>query len=296
MADEGVQSAFARYSIGGKKMCFERIKSNDRALIIDHSARLNCGTRSHSAADQSPGPMFLGYTVFLEPTPEEWVEILPKLGLTLATGTWTFSGETLPTFTSQIDRVESVRTYSTCKVNRAQIYSATGQPLICALEVVAMSYSDGNQGTFSGDAVSSSSTPYVHNQGVFTSGGSTVRKYSSFMYALNNRVVTEHNNSVLPTNQDEGDRVEQVHLNFPANTEHEDLIALDWGASRVAGFAAFATFTRGGKSLRFDWESLKANGAQPEIPMRGKELRYQQVWNAYKATTSSTIVTSDITA
>lgn len=293
MANEGVQSAFARYSLDGNKLCFERIRSKDRALIIDHSARMNCGTRAHSANDQSPGPMSLGYTVFLEPTPEEFDIILPKIGFTKVSTNWVFSTELVPAFDSQIDRVVTVRSYTGCRVNRAQFYSSTGQPLILALDVVAMGYSDGAQNTFSGSAVTGSSTPYVHNQAEMTTGG-TARKFSSFMYAVNNRIFEEHNNAALPTNLDPADRIEQVQANFPANSEHQGIITNDWGTTRTDGVTGFAKYTRGTKSLQISWESLKADGAQPDIPMRGREIRFQQTWSVYKTTTSSTTIVNTI--
>jgi hypothetical protein len=295
MADEGEQSAFGQFAIGGYKMCFMRILPIDTAKIKDHSDDLNCGTRARSADDQSPSIITPGLNVLLQPTPEELAVLLPLIGFTLDT-TYKWTDTALPSFNMKWDRgvAAAIRAYTGAKVDQAQFYSVKGSALILSLRIFAMTISDG--ATFTEAPVANNSTPFVHSQGVINLDGSA-RKYTRVQYSVSNRLTVEHNNSVYPTNIDAGDRIEQVSVNFPANTEHEDLIAEGWGATRADGIAGDLQFTRGGKSVLFDWDVMKADGKEPPIPPRGQEIRFDQTWSVYKGeAASSTIVTLDTTA
>lgn len=300
MANEGAQSAFSQFAIGGYKMCFEHIDPLDNAKLKDHSDSMNCGTRARSAADQSKSITILGATVYLQPTPEELAVLLPLIGFTLNT-TYGWTDALLPKFVMKTERRVSsgssvkVRSYSDCSVDSAQFWSTKGQPLNLALRIFAMGYADG--GSFTESEVSNNSTPFMHNEGECEIDGEA-RKFTNFRYSINNRLTIEHNNSVLPTNIDAGDRIETVGLNVPANLEHEDLIDSQWTqADQVAGYAAWAKYTRGGKSVLFTYDVLKGDAGMPPFPIRGNEIRYGHNFRVYKDdATSSTIVTLDTTA
>ena len=302
MANEGMQSAFTRLAIGGYKMCFERIEPIDAAKLVDHSAKLNCGTRQRMATDQSPSIKILGFTAYLQPTPEELAVLLPLIGWTLNTGTYRWTDTRLSTFTCKTARqaertaaTEWVRSYTNCRVNVAQFYSSKGQPLNLALQIFAMGYDD--EATFSETEVSNNSTPFVHSQSATTLDGAT-RYYTQFRYAVNNRLNVEHNNSVLPTNIDEADRIETVSFNMPQNDEHTDLILDPWDdTARAAGIAGSTVFTRGGKSLTLAWDVLKSEANVPALPIRGNEIRFQKNYNVYlDDALSATLVTLDTSA
>lgn len=281
MANEGKFSTKGRFALGGTKFCFERIRRLDRNTMIDHTETVMCGTYEHNAANQSDDIKEYGFEVVLQPTHAELAILLPLIGFTETSGG---SGIYRPNetevayTTAKIDEVINVRSYTDVKIDKAIFQASRSQPLRLRLVCMAKTAADGASFSETG----AGGSHYVFSQGVLTLNGSAYYM-SSWVFAVDNRLRREFNNSITATNIDQRDRVQYLSVNLPFNTEGKTIHDLLWSSSRIDGFSGNTVFTRGANSATFAFDNLKAEGNNPDFYNR-EELRQDHTFKIFDTT------------
>lgn len=260
---------------------------------IDHDGIR--GTRSHIAQPVTDGIIASNGAVVLKPRPDDldfWFPYI--LGGTKSVNDIALA-ETLPTFISVVDRSVKVYTYAGCKVNKATFRASAGQVVQLAMDIEALTETEGNAGTFPNIASTITTLqPYTLHQGVITIDG-TARRVDNLEIVIDNRLVTNlFYNGQTRTALPEGDRIVTLSCDNPYTADDLDLVT-----AATAGWAGTVVFTNGSYSCTFTFGNLKAmTSQQPDIGGREQVLSNRLNLQAFYTIGGARelVVTNDSTA
>lgn len=248
------------------------------------------GTRSRSKERRRRGLQVVQFSIVMNPSPAELDKLLPRiLGANESTDVFALA-ETLPTFLVCVDRIAKVHTYTGCVVSRATFRSSTGQPLQLTLDIIGVSETEGDAGSFPSLSLDTD-TMFVHSDAVLTVQ-SSARSFDQAELIIDNRVVSRFMNSRTATDVAATDREILFNCSTPYTSSESDLITTPAGSS--AGAAATLAYTNGNQSISFALANLIQDPARtPGIPGRGEILLPLNFRAEKSGSTNELIVTHD---
>lgn len=214
------------------------------------------GTRSHVSERVRQGTRAPGFSITLQPNSVELDALLPRiLGGSESLDSFPLA-ETLPSFTTKIEVVQTRLVFAGCKVARARFVSSQGSPLNLELDVEAMDLT--TEGTAFPALTINTVGPYIHSDLAATVSATTYRFREVALAIDNGLKVDRFLNSQTRLSLPEQDRVITWTLDGP----YGDNSAL-YGLA-VAGVAVVGTWTLSNRSLAFSSTKVQF----PRIPPR----------------------------
>lgn len=283
----------AQLAINGQAMEFLRIRELTVRELVDNGDQAIRGILDHVKERVTLGRLHIGYEVTMNPSPAELDVLLPLMGFTESpTDTFTDT-DTLTTFTSIIDRVTKVHTYTSCKIGRAVFSGQRGsQPIALTMQILGTGFSEGASGSFSASAIDTDIC-YAFHEGTL-SARSASRAFDRFQWVRNHHLQVQWNNSTTPTEICATQRTNTLSFSTPYTSSESDLFTTPLSAA--TGAAATLAWSRSGQSTSVAFANLKEIAAPPPIPGK-QEIRLPVNFRAYKSgSTAAVIVTHDATA
>lgn len=193
-------------------------------------------------------------------TPEFGAYILPFIMGANASGTTFALGETLTPFQLQIDRVSKVFTYNDCYVNKATWKAATGDFVMCTLDLLAVSETVGNSGT--GQSLTTPlELPYIFSDGALTMD-SVSRAPFDFELTVDNKLTASFRNATTAGYIAPSDlREVAFKTTNPYGSTETDLYN-----QALAGIAVSLVLTNGNYSTTFAMPAVQFPSESPTRP------------------------------
>lgn len=269
------ETTYGTLAVPDTQLIFASESVGKTAAIIERQGIR--GTRSHVADDARQGPYTVSGTIVLEPTPADWVVLLPLIMGGSASGTSYPLAETLKSFSLLVDRVADRWCYVGCVVTRATISGTKGGLVRLSLEIVGQkegkivssAFVEGAAGT--ADAFPSL-TPSVAPPFMFNGDFSLTlvsvasRETESFELVIDNAVVADRfMNSLTIINAPAGDRMVTLTTSHPYASGYTDLYEQALAGS--AGTLALTTYptSLGTYSLTFTFGTLQVPSRSPVV-------------------------------
>lgn len=291
------QGAFAQIAIGGQKI-ETAVRLVDRSTygLVDPNPETFSGILDNVEETVSAGIQTFALQFLMYPTVDQLDTILPLIGTTESTDVFTLTDDfSSLTFTTIVDRVAKVHTYSNCIIDKAIFRGQKGlKPVSLELHILARTMAEGNAGTFSA-TTPTLTAPYAFNTGTLTLSGNT-EVFDRFVLAIDNHAVVQHNNSETATSIQPSWRQITLGCSTPYTSDEIALLTTNIGSTRSDGYAASLVLSRGNYSTTFAIANVKTQANIPDILGLGEEIRLQQFYNCYKdGSTAALIVTHDAT-
>lgn len=288
------QGAFTQLAIDGKQMEFLSISGGAITELVDNGEQAIRGILDHVEERVTQGLSRYALRIVMQPSPTELDTLLPLMGFTESpTDTFTVA-ETYTTFTTIVDRVAKVHTYTNCKIDK-WIYSGQkgSTPVTLTLFLLAEDETEGASGSFSATALDTDIAYAFHEATGTLQGAAEV--FDRFAIIGDAHMAVQHNNSRKPTSIAPTQRTIHLAVSTPYTSDESALYTTPYGSA--AGGTASIVLTRSDRSTTFTFANAKVTNAKPpDIP--GKtEIRLSQVYKAYKSgSTASLVITHDNTA
>lgn len=283
-----------KISIAGKKICFMRFVPQNRVQVLDHTNQLMCGTLEDAATDVTPGLRLYGYEVWIQPTVEELIHLLPYIGFTQDGSYFSVKqyGDLTSFETIAHSQVQN-EVYADCKVTKATFTSQAGGALILSLQVIAKTMTT-NTDPFTATGVADNTRPWIMSQATAILNSLTVG-FRQFTYAIDWNVQRAINNSETADDLDAVDLQQYVVLNMPYNPDRVSILNLALGSDRDDGIAGSVTFSRTlaqAQQIVFTFDNLKRPEANtPSWLGKKAEMRDAAVYKVFANVIPSTIIT-----
>lgn len=252
------------------------------------------GSRSRDKERTRDGLQHINGPIEMEPTAVEWALLLPWILGGAVTGGPNFSyalGELQPTRFVQVDKIAKVYTYASCAVNRFTLSGGQDQALKCILEVIGISETPGNAGTFPALAIDLTTAPFVFTDGVLTLAGSTVTPKSWSVTVDNHIDGDRFFNSRTLAGILALDRTTTVTMQIPFDT----VIGTAIYNSGAAGAALAINHTNGNQTLNLSMPGLTFPAQGSIIPGRLEEMLQIAGVARRVALASELVITSNAT-
>lgn len=283
----------AQISFNGQAFEFYNVREFTMRELVDNGRQAIRGILDHVAERVTLGRLIVGFEADIDPSPSELDVLLPLMSFSESpTDTFTI-GDTYSTFTSIIDRVTKVHTYTNCKFGRVILSGQRGSmPIKMRVQVLGTGFSEGDAGSFSATAIDTDFV-YAFHEGTLTLRSSS-RAFDRFQLVMDPHLQVQWNNSTTATEICPTDREIILAVNTPYTSSESALFTTP--LSSATGAAGTLAFSRGNKSTSIAFANLKEIARPPNIP--GKtEIRLPITMRAYKSgSTAAVIVTHDNTA
>jgi hypothetical protein len=286
------QGFSAALAINGQTVEFNRIRELTVRELVDNGQLAIRGRLDHPKERVSLGRLIIGFEFTCNPSPAEMDVYLPLMGFTQSpTDTFTI-GDSYTAFTSIIDRVTKVHTYTNCVMGRTVFHGQRGaQPIGMTQQVLARGFTEGVAGSFSATALDLDIC-YGFQEGTVTLQAAT-RDFDRFQLILDPHMEVQWNNSTTPTAICPTDREITLDLSTPYTSDESDLFTTP--LSSVAGAAVTLAWSRGGQSTSFAFPNGKFIARPPSIPGK-RQIRLPLHMRMYRSSTSAAcVVTHDAT-
>ena len=295
------QSAFARLSVNGTKICFVRIKDMTKHSLVDGAVESICGSLYLNKDRVDLGIVMPKLQILMQPSPEEWEVLLPWMGFVLGSGVYT-PDDTIANMAKPLilDRVGSVDDLGNAYVDKWIVRGAKGtHPISLELQVSCDAAPNIGGGTFTATLPSPMTAPYAFHRGAL-SLESAAREFDSFMVVGDNHLAVQHNNNRVPTAFQYGMRTFHLGVSIPYVSGNTAVLTNP--IASAAGAAGSLTFTRGGQSMAVSFTNLKAEPTPPDIPGKSEdplqsEIRLKMFYQSYMDTSGPTkpiTITNDV--
>lgn len=292
------QGAFAQLAINGKKM-ETAVRFIDRTVygLVDPNPHVFSGILDGKKEVVSAGMQTFAFQVLLYPTVDQLDTLLPLIGFAESpTDTFTLTDDfSSLTFSTIVDRVAKVHTYTGCVVDKAIFRGQKGmKPVSLELHCYATGMSEASSGTFSA-TTPTLSAPYAFNTGTLNEAG-TAEVFDRAVLAIDNHAVVQHNNSETPTSIQVSWRLISLGCSTPYTSDEIGILTTHIGSSRADGVTGSWVLSRGNYSTTFTIANMKWQATPPSVLGKGEEIRLQQFYTCYKSsTTAALIITHDAT-
>lgn len=238
------------------------------------------GTRSHFASRTRSGLIHVGGQIALYPSMLDLKPLLPLiLGGAASGGTYPLA-ETLPSFSVTIDKVAKVCTYAGCVVNRATFSVTEGQMLKLVLDIVGVSETISDAGTFP-TVTYNETDPLIFSDAVLTIL-STARLVKTWDITIDNSLDVRFFNSQTATSITPKDRVITFHCENPFTSAETDLF--DQSPAGAAASLVLTDASNTADVLSFLFATLQFPTRSPQVPARSEIT--QQLTAVARATTA----------
>lgn len=198
--------------------------------------------------------------------------------------------DTLPTFSVEINRIQKVFTYATCKIQKWSLSGKKGEPITLTLDIVGTTTTEGSSAT---NVTITAEDPFVF-WGSTVKIATVTRSVSEFKIEGDNGLFTDfYQNNQTRAAIPEGPRqiTGEFVLDYDANGETERVRI---GSKTPAAFEA--TFIDApGNSIKFACPAIIIEGDQPSISNR-KDLMDLSLKFRALATASNNEMTATLTA
>lgn len=242
------------------------------------------GTRSHTVERTRPSIERVGGTISLQPNAAELAAIMEWIMGGSPSGTTYPLADTQPARDLCVDRVTKVFTYTGCKVDKATFKAAQGQALSVDLDVVGLTETVGNAGTFPALSLDVATSVFMFSDCVITAGGTTLTP-KDVTIEINHHIDRERFfNGLTMASVEALDR----SIMFTCNLPYGDQSTLYNAGS--AGVQVVATFTNGTVSLAMTMVKVVYPKDAPNIQGR-TEIMLPISGQAYKSGSTMELVT-----
>lgn len=223
------------------------------------------GTHNHPSERTRPGKLVCSGNLAINPGPLDLDVILPLVtGSTKVVNSFALAESLLP-FTTVVDRVTKVDTYTSCYIDTCTFKAEEGELLELDLAIEALLESTGASGTFAGTF--NYQQPYMMYDGALTISG-TAYQFKSFELAIHNNLKKDRfMNSVTRTDLPFMDRIVEATIMLPYTVDTQAL--RDTGATAESLSIAF---TNGADSLTLATAAFQIEPISPPTPGRNEIL------------------------
>jgi hypothetical protein len=277
---------------------YETLRKNGRIV----GGRGITGTRDQPITQTRAGSYSVGGRVGAYMAPDMLDNLLPRvLGATESADVFNVAN-TLPSFSTKIDRVGGVFQYDECKMARAYFQAAAGaasgdqEVARVAMDIIGQTEStDGIswEGTIPAFSTAANAAPYILGDAVITIN-SNEYEVRSVLIAIDNHLQARWVNSLSATEICPQDRSVVLQTNNPfTSTEFASLYALSGATGGVAGSVVF---TNGNMSTTFTFNGLQWADKSPSIRGKRNIVLPLTFYAKAKSTNASVVVTHDSTA
>ncbi len=243
------------------------------------------GTRSRSVEKNRGGLQRLDGPIEFEPNSLELTRLLAWALGGVASTTYSLT-DALPRAVIIIDRVAKVFTFNGCVCDTITFAANQGEVLKVAVNVVGMTETIANAGTFTSLSLDTTTQPFILADLALVVNGVTVTP-KNFALTVNNYIDKERFfNSLTLTATNALDRL----VTFSCLLPYGDFTAL-YGAGGAAGVSMVATFTNGGASLTITCGKITLPRRKPSTPGR-VEIMMPLEATVWKSGSTSEIVVS----
>lgn len=243
-----IYGTFGKLAIGGTRIEFVSCGVKMRESIENYA-----GVQAHRgelATRNRLGNVSPGGPLECVPTPAEWVVLLPYILGGTPAGTSYPLGETLPTFTMDLDDGTSIKAYSGCTITTATISAQSGGPVKLSCQIEAID--EGVGSTVSG-SIDQTYGPFMFYEGAFSVGATSSVTPFDFSVTIDNVVDTgRFLNSRTRTSLKARGR----HVNFATRIPWGDFYSSLYGI-QGSEVAVVGTFTSAGYSLAFTMPKVR---------------------------------------
>lgn len=243
------------------------------------------GTRSRYASRAREGKKMVGGQISLQPVPKELVDLLPYIHGASPLSTSFPLGESLTSFYYSADRVTKVFTYAGCVISRATFASVPGQPLSLTCDLVGLTETVGNAGTFPSLTVETEAGPFMHQDLALTVNSVASVLCKGLTLTIDNAVDTDRffNSQDMSATQ-ATDRNITLDLLLPYGDQSAQYDLAPTGVEVVA------VYTNGTVSLSWTLAAVQFTQQSPVINDRG-EILLQLTGNCRRTVAAAELVT-----
>lgn len=242
------------------------------------------GTRSHTVERTRASIERVGGGISLIPNAAELAAVMEWIMGGTPVGTTYPLADTLPSREVCVDRVTKVFTYTGCKVDKATFKGSQGQALSLDLDVVGLTETIGNAGTFPALSLDVLTGPFMFSDCVITAGGTTLTP-KDITIEINNMIDRDRFfNGLTMASVETVDR----EITFTCTLPYGDQSTLYNAGS--AGVQVVCTFTNGTVSVAFTMVKVVYPKDAPNIEGR-KEVMLPITGRAYKSGSTLELVT-----
>lgn len=255
----GSYGTYGKFGIGTASPVTQRLQYADETCILDEEivdGNGIRGTRSLSIEVVRGGVLRVGGPANFIPTALEWTYLLPWiLGGAAPSGTGLLvypMAEAVATRYVTIDRVTKVFTYDGVAVSRASWQCGQSQLLTCGLELIGLTETVGNAGTFPALNCDVSTNPFIWSDCVISVGGTSVSAKEA-SWSIDN--VIDADRFFNSRNLSAANGQNRV-IRFDTMLPYGDYSALYGTGAAGAGAAVILTFTNGTQILKFTFPKV----------------------------------------
>lgn len=199
------------------------------------------------------------------PTALEWSYLLQWILGGTPSGNSYGLADTIPTRYVTIDRKVKVFTYAGVGVNRATFKASRGTALTLDLDLIGISSTVGNTGTFPALTLDVSTKPFIFSDLVISVGGTTV-SVAEFNMTVDNKIDADrYFNGLNLSAVNALDREIRFSTSLPYGDHESIRAAMNAGNN---GLAVVGTFTNGNTSMIFTMPGVIIPMMEPGTPGR----------------------------
>ena len=284
----------ARVSLNGAQWCFARVNNNSTVETIRNDD-VNCGHVDPEVEGDAVGRQLNRFIISLDPSVPMLTSLLPKMGLTLDTGTYK-SDLSLSSMAVVIDYGATAHSYAEAWIDRWVIRGGTSTlPVSIDLHCVAGAEVD------AGPAPSMTEGDMGYMFGfpgaAFSVAGSSY-DIDRFVAACQRNLIFEFNSSNTITGVGLGNRQTLLATSTPYLAGKK---AVYWGNKTfLEGRAVSLTLTNGINNIAFAMPKARLNPKAPDIMSQTESIRLPLTWEARRQVGSPgsdafTFVISEVT-
>lgn len=284
MSNDPAASVMTQFGVGDASpvtQAMEAISATLKKTNTHHNSPGLRGTRSRRKERTRLVRTTVSGNIVMEPTPTEIDYLIEKiLGGTSAAGV-TDVADTLPEFYINIDKVTKVCEYSGCRVGRAMIQAASGEPIRLTLDIEGEDETVGAAGSFPALTLPTDNI-FVCSDITLTLEGAS-RQFNQATLTIDNFLLADlWRNSLTRPEIEPGDRQVQLTVEAPYSSNNSALYD-----AAIAGAAASLAFSDGSTTYTFAAANAKIPADGAEVPGRGGELVLPLTVDWYSDATTS---------
>jgi len=278
-----VQGYASRLSINGVQMPFIKVEDLSYTELVDNGDLAIRGRLNHPKERVTIGRQINKLRVTMNPSPTQLTTLLPLFGFSLSGGVYGL-GDTLTTFTTVVDKISKIHTFSNCVMGQAVLSGQRGAaPIQLAMDIYATAIAEGS--SFGSPTAMDTDIVYAFHEGSLTIGGSAVA-FDRFSLMIDPHPEVQWNNSRQATQICWTNRNVELSTSIPYGSGYTGFLTTPLGdASGVSGTLGF---TRGSQSESIAITNMKSIARPPSIIGKG-QIRLPATYRCFYSTSGSTV-------
>jgi len=278
-----VQGYASRLSINGVQMQFVKLEDLSYTELVDNGDLAIRGRLNHPKERVTIGRQINRLRVTMNPSPSELTTLLPLFGFTLSGGVYGL-GDTLTTFTTVVDKVSKVHTFSNCVMGQAVLAGQRGAaPVQLVADIYATALAEGS--SFGSPTALDTDIVYAFHEGSLTLGGTSV-PFDRFSLNIDPHPEVQWNNSRQATQICWTNRSIELSTSIPYGSGQTGYFTTPFSDS--SGVSGTLGFTRGSQSESIAITNMKSVVRPPSVLNKG-QIRLPLTYKCYDSTSGSTV-------